>query len=343
MSRLVDWFGLKVYSDNVPQHRQGCYLITNLINGKQYVGSSVDIVVRFTESWLAKSHLAKDQSWLSQAFRKYGIGSFLLQPICYTWGDKKHLLTTEYILIDLYDTYNTGYNMTRATEPYEIFAEILSNSELEAKRIASLKAYYKTPEGQKSLRERTTFLWQDSGYRTNRAKAFARPEVQAKRSEAMRAAMARPEVRAKHEEAKAKPEYREGQREKSTVAWSNPELLKRHSDQAKKHLENPENYKQRVKQVLSVQEQATEAAVKVTKGSIWVTNGKDNQRVSKAMNIPSGWWAGRTIAKSGPTKGSVTFRWITNEVDSKNLAPGDPLPEGWRYGKAKWKSKEQVV
>ena len=86
----------------------GIYKITNVVNNKCYIGSSV----RITERWYDhktrlnanKHHSIK----LQRSFNKYGSNNFVYEIIeeC----DIDNLLIKEQYYIDLYNTYKNGYN-----------------------------------------------------------------------------------------------------------------------------------------------------------------------------------------------------------------------------------------
>lgn len=93
----------------------GIYKITNKINGKSYIGQSVNIDKRIKAHLWAynKEHLPTYNYHLYQAFRKYGIDNFeisILETI--DTIDKNLLNELEIKYIQLYDSYHSGYNMT---------------------------------------------------------------------------------------------------------------------------------------------------------------------------------------------------------------------------------------
>ena len=83
----------------------GIYLITNKLNGKQYVGQSKDISKRLKEHKYGSLHI-------DNAIKKYGIENFYIDVILECPEDM--LDVWEKDMISLYDTYNTdnGYNHT---------------------------------------------------------------------------------------------------------------------------------------------------------------------------------------------------------------------------------------
>lgn len=84
----------------------GIYCITNLINGKQYVGQSVDIEKRMDD------HINSDNdSKIHQAIVKYGVKNFRFEPLIRC--SPEELDEQEVKFIRLLGTYENGYNQTR--------------------------------------------------------------------------------------------------------------------------------------------------------------------------------------------------------------------------------------
>lgn len=92
------------------------YTITNKVNGKMYVGKTVDFTQR---KW---QHFHKEECpALKRAFAKYGIESFEMHPILTFYAINKEVLNfmlswLEKYYIEKYDTYGNGYNITRGGE-----------------------------------------------------------------------------------------------------------------------------------------------------------------------------------------------------------------------------------
>ena len=85
----------------------GIYLITNKVNGKQYVGQSADIEGRW------KKHIRDINNYdcvIYRALRKYGIENFSFEVLEECDVDK--LDEREIYWINELDTYKNGYNMT---------------------------------------------------------------------------------------------------------------------------------------------------------------------------------------------------------------------------------------
>lgn len=90
----------------------GIYKITNIINGKAYIGQSIDIDRRWkTEK--ADSNNKNSHSYdypLMRAFRKYGLDSFkfeIIEECCAEELNQKEVYWIEY-----FDTFFHGYNQT---------------------------------------------------------------------------------------------------------------------------------------------------------------------------------------------------------------------------------------
>lgn len=90
----------------------GIYKIINNINGKIYIGQSIDIKKRYREHIFSGTHnYDKDaNSPIHKAMKKYGKNNFSLELVesC----SREELNEKEKYWIQYYDSYNTGYNAT---------------------------------------------------------------------------------------------------------------------------------------------------------------------------------------------------------------------------------------
>jgi len=89
----------------------GIYVIKNLINDKKYIGQSKNIEQRFVGHRSALRHNRHANKHLQSSWNKYGECSFVFDVLeeC----EYEQLNEREIYYIDLYDTYNTGYNLCR--------------------------------------------------------------------------------------------------------------------------------------------------------------------------------------------------------------------------------------
>lgn len=89
----------------------GIYKITNKINGKVYIGQSVDIDKRKREHFNNYKREENKHYILYKAINKYGINNFKFEVICECLIEELDDLEIKYI--KLYDSYKAnGYNMT---------------------------------------------------------------------------------------------------------------------------------------------------------------------------------------------------------------------------------------
>ena len=88
---------------------RGIYKVTNKINGKVYIGQSVDIGRRWREHMTAK-----DDIYFHKAIQKYGVENFEWEVI--EQCKKKDLDEREIYWIEYYDSFNKGYNCTKGGE-----------------------------------------------------------------------------------------------------------------------------------------------------------------------------------------------------------------------------------
>ena len=104
------------------------YKITNLINQKAYIGSSVRVEKRWKEH-INCSKREKDKKYnypLYQAFRKYGIENFSFEVLKDDFQSIEEMQQYEQDMIVYYNTYNNnGYNQTLNTDSNNIANENL--------------------------------------------------------------------------------------------------------------------------------------------------------------------------------------------------------------------------
>lgn len=92
------------------------YIVTNSINGKVYIGQTVNHKRRWKDhKWLA---LNKQEQYLHHAMRKYGIDKFTFEVIV-TCNNQENANETEKILIEQYKSRDKqfGYNIAPGGDP----------------------------------------------------------------------------------------------------------------------------------------------------------------------------------------------------------------------------------
>ena len=86
------------------------YCITNLINGKQYIGKTTySVTKRFQEHCRDSKRERCEKRPLYNAMNKYGIENFIVEELC----DNEELSSYEIQYIEKYNTYSKGYNATK--------------------------------------------------------------------------------------------------------------------------------------------------------------------------------------------------------------------------------------
>ena len=148
------------------------YLITNTVNGKQYVGKTVQSIAA---RWKNHVHAVKrgSQYLLHRAIRKYGVENFRIDPLLSTLKTDAELLRWEEELISLLATkVPHGYNLTDGGEG-------ISGHKMTADSIRKMSeaASRRKPDDPrfKNLRPGTDVLhaWRAQGNSANRGQTFS--------------------------------------------------------------------------------------------------------------------------------------------------------------------------
>ena len=96
------------------------YCITNLINGKQYVGkTTTSITKRFQEHCKDSKKERCEKRPLYDAMQKYGINNFVVEKLIQCEVDE--LDSYEMLFIQKLDTYRNGYNCTKGGDGSILF------------------------------------------------------------------------------------------------------------------------------------------------------------------------------------------------------------------------------
>lgn len=91
----------------------GIYSITNIINGKKYIGQSVDVKSRIRNHKWALRHNRHENDHLQKSFNKYGEDGFIFNIICEC--EETQLDALERFYIALYDCINPNYGYNSET------------------------------------------------------------------------------------------------------------------------------------------------------------------------------------------------------------------------------------
>lgn len=104
------------------------YKITNIINGKSYIGQTIqDVKNRFYQHCATKCNRAVLNMVIHKAIKKYGKSNFIIEVIEET--DSTNLNDREKYWIKYYDSYNNGYNSTEGgQEGYKSFKNLNAES-----------------------------------------------------------------------------------------------------------------------------------------------------------------------------------------------------------------------
>lgn len=134
----------------------GVYTITNVVAGKQYVGSSVDIERRWTEHKQALANVKHGNRYLQRAWNKYGADAFVFKVVerC----EPESLLACEQTWMDIVKPFDSrGYNASKIAGKVE-FTQQVRESMSKAKRgkPSSFRGRNHSPEAIAKMRQSST-------------------------------------------------------------------------------------------------------------------------------------------------------------------------------------------
>jgi len=91
----------------------GIYQVRNLVDGKRYIGSSIDLKARKSQHFSSLRRNCHFNSHLQRSFDKYGINNFVFEILCYAEKDQEYLFLLEENYISFYKANDGafGYNM----------------------------------------------------------------------------------------------------------------------------------------------------------------------------------------------------------------------------------------
>ena len=173
----------------------GCvYLITNTVNGKQYVGMTTRTLDERWSEHCAEARLGRG-FYLHSAIQKYGPESFCLTCL-FESNEVKDLVEAEKHFIADLDTIANGYNQAHGGEGFNLTEEALNRRAdsvrnalqrpaVRSRLSASISAAYQNPELRRKKSAESKLSWTDPVVRENRirgTKAWAaKPENKIKR------------------------------------------------------------------------------------------------------------------------------------------------------------------
>lgn len=111
----------------------GIYCITNLVNGKKYIGQSVNIKRRWYQE-----RKGKVNKYLLGAFEKYGLENFSFEVLEECSREELNLKEKEYIALFETTDREKGYNLTTGGEHFKV-VNIIPMSEETRKKISESK------------------------------------------------------------------------------------------------------------------------------------------------------------------------------------------------------------
>ena len=167
-----------VYED-VDQDKSGVYLIHNIINGNNYVGSSFSIRKRILEHKSALISNRHPNIYLQNSVNKYGIDNFIFVPLLNT--DVDNLIKEEQRILDD-KNYNCVYNLAKICLERSIISEM--TQETKDKISISKKGKKLSEEHRKKLSDIKKEMFKNESYKQKMVnnlpkdvKAFNNPNV----------------------------------------------------------------------------------------------------------------------------------------------------------------------
>lgn len=143
------------------KNKAGVYRWTNLINGKSFVGSSINLGRRFREYFninFLESEIKKNKSIIYRSLIKSGYSNFSLEILEYC--DPSEAISREQYYLDLirpeYNILPTagslyGYKHSEESKLWKHLKRLNSSAEYQAKRLAALKISNSSPENKELL------------------------------------------------------------------------------------------------------------------------------------------------------------------------------------------------
>jgi group I intron endonuclease len=215
--------------------RPGIYKITNMVNGKPYIGISKNVANRVRKQHTQNSS-SNTQGKLHKAYNKYGRSLFKVEPLFYYIEEtiskdeiNAYLIPLEVEFIILYDSVRNGYNTIESSKGYGGYGKEFSDA---------LKTAWENPELRRLKSEQAISQWND-------------PEIRRRTEEAMSDPQYRQGLREKATARASDPNYRKQLSVKATKRWSDPQKRQLHSEILTAALANPESRQQRSEAALT--------------------------------------------------------------------------------------------
>jgi group I intron endonuclease len=301
----MEWYGFTVLPENIPLPRAGVYLITNQVNGKCYVGISLNI-----ERRIRQHSKIGYKGRLPSAFKKHGLDKFLVTPLYYTINnDTVGLEEIEANTIEKLDSVNLGYNTIEANGgvgPYGPAYNDVMRVLWDKNKERYLRAMHEgriTPEGKlkhsrasKEVRNRpeikeahskriSELKWITDG---NRSRRIPLDEPLPEGWQIGRA-------RAMYDS----DDYKAKMQARNERYWSDPNYRAKRTASMKTHWSGEGVREARGKSISEARARPEVRAkhVEAFSNTIWINDSSTNRRIKDYEEIPDGWERGRAKRK----------------------------------------------